>query len=314
MPPPSMRCLVTGGAGFIGSHICERLLRKGHSVRVLDDFSTGKRENLAALGPRIEILEGDLRNRKDLSRGLREIDWIFHQAALPSVQRSIEDPETTSAINAQGTLRLLEEAARAGAKRLVYASSSAVYGNLPGLPKRETDPLDPCSPYAESKLEGERHCLDFHKRGKIETVILRYFNIFGPRQDPKSPYAAVIPRFIQAIRQGTSPAIYGDGQQSRDFCYVENVAAANELAAVSPGAVGGCYNIACGQTISILDLLRTIEQLAGAKVPPRHEPSRPGEVRHSRASIETAQKDLGYRPEIDLREGLRRTLDYPGTP
>jgi UDP-N-acetylglucosamine/UDP-N-acetyl-alpha-D-glucosaminouronate 4-epimerase len=310
------RYLVTGGAGFIGSNLVEELLRRGESVVVLDDFSTGRRANLdTALRARPDaasapvVIEGDLRDRAAVKRAMDGVTHILHQAALPSVQRSVEDPMATHEVNVTGTLNLLVEAREAGARRFVYASSSSVYGDSAHLPKEETMVPAPLSPYAVSKLAGEYYCRVFHQLYGLETVSLRYFNIFGPRQDPHSQYAAVVPNFIKAATSGEPPTIFGDGLQSRDFTYIDNAVEANLKACDAPAsATGRAYNVACGTSATLLDLLRILERLTGAAIRPRHEAPRPGDVRHSRASIEAARTDLGYAPTVDLEEGLRRTV------
>jgi len=300
------RYLVTGGAGFIGSHLAEVLVKSGNRVRILDNFATGARANLAALAGGVEFLEGDLRDPATLEQAVRGVEVVFHQAALPSVARSLEDPVTTHAVNATGTLLLLQAARRAGVRRVVYASSSSVYGDSPTLPKREEMPTQPKSPYAVSKLAGEQYCQVFADALGLETVSLRYFNIFGPRQDPDSPYAAVIARFLAAIRRGERPVIYGDGQQSRDFTYVENVVRANLLAADAPGASGQAINVACGSRVTLLELVEHLNRLLGKRLEPAFAPPRAGDVRHSQADLTRAAALLGYRPTVDFPEGLAR--------
>jgi nucleoside-diphosphate-sugar epimerase len=312
------RYLVTGGAGFIGSNLVEALLRRGEAVVVLDDFSTGRRANLdqalrarPAGAPDPEILEGDLRDEALLRRAVRGVTHVLHQAALPSVQRSVEEPLLSHEVNATGTLRLLLAARDAGVARFVYASSSSVYGDTPDLPKREDMPAAPMSPYAASKLAGEHYCRMFTALYGLETVSLRYFNIFGPRQDPNSQYAAVIPNFVRAAIGGAAPTVYGDGLQSRDFTYVDNAVEANLLACEAPPAAAGrAYNIGCGDSATLLDLLRLLGAITGAPVAPAHAPPRPGDVRHSRAAIDAARAALGYAPSIGLEEGLRRTVAW----
>ena len=304
--------LVTGGAGFIGSHLVRFLLDRGGRVRVLDDFSTGKRENLAELGTKIEILEGSLSSDLDVDAAVRGVDFVFHEAAIPSVPRSVEFPLESHESNSTGTLRLLKSAAAASVRRLVYASSSSVYGANPSLPKVESMPTEPLSPYAVSKLSGEQYAVVFHRLYGLETVSLRYFNVFGPRQDPNSPYSGVVSRFIDAITSGTAPTIHGDGEQTRDFTYVENVARANFAAIERPEAAGSVYNIGCATRVSINDLWRVMAELSGSALEPHYAPARSGDVPHSLADIGRARKDLGYEPAVDLREGLRRTLSYYG--
>lgn len=310
------RYLVTGGAGFIGSNIVEELLRRGERVVVLDDLSTGRRQNLdAALrtrpagAPDPEIVEGDIRDRAIVRTAVRGVTHVLHQAALPSVQRSVEDPESSHAVNATGTLNLLVAARDAGVRRFVYASSSSVYGDSPELPKVESMTTSPLSPYAVSKLAGEHYCRSFHGLYGFETVSLRYFNIFGPRQDPTSQYAAVVPNFVKAATSGKPPTVFGDGQQSRDFTYIENAVDANLKACEAPGtACGRAYNIACGERVTLLQLLKILGRVTGAAIRPVHERPRPGDVRHSLADIQEARRHLGYEPRVSLEEGLRRTL------
>jgi UDP-glucose 4-epimerase len=299
--------LVTGGAGFIGSHLAEALVRSGHRVRILDNFATGARANLAAVAGAAELLEGDLRDPAIVERAVRGVEVIFHQAALASVARSLEDPATTHAVNTTGTLSLLLAARGAGVRRVVYASSSSVYGDSPTLPKREEMPTQPKSPYAISKLAGEQYCQVFAAALGLETVSLRYFNIFGPRQDPASPYAAVIPKFLAAMRRGERPVIFGDGKQSRDFTYVENAVRANLLAAAAPGASGEVINVACGARITLLELVDHLNRLLGTHLTPSFAPPRTGDVLHSQADLARAATLLGYRPTVDFTEGLART-------
>jgi UDP-glucose 4-epimerase len=305
-------CLVTGGGGFIGSHLVEALLAAGHSVRVLDNFSTGSRTNLAPLADRIELVVGDITDLPTVQQAVAGVEWVFHQAALASVPRSVADPLATHRVCVDGTLNVLLAARDTGVKRLVYAASSSAYGNSPRLPKRETDPTEPLSPYAVAKLAGENYCAAFSRVYGLETVRLRYFNVFGPRQSPDSPYAAVIPRFFRAMLAGQRPVLYGDGRQSRDFSYVENVVRANLLAAAAPGEIvaGQVYNIACGSRTSLLDLVAKINRLLGTRIRPIHEEPRPGDVRDSQADVSRAQAELGYQPAVDINEGLRRCLDF----
>ncbi len=304
--------LVTGGAGFIGSHLVRFLLDRGARVRVFDNFSTGKPENLSEVEGRIEILEGSLSFEKDVEAAVEGMDFVLHQAAIPSVPRSVEFPLESHESNATGTLRLLRCAAAAGVRRLVYASSSSVYGANPTLPKVESMPTEPLSPYAVSKLSGEQYAVVFHRLYGLETVSLRYFNVFGPRQDPNSPYSGVVSRFIDAIQSNTPPTIHGDGEQTRDFTYVENVARANFAATERPEAAGSVYNIGCATRVSVNELWRVMAELSGSEMEPRYAPSRSGDVPHSLADIGRARIDLAYEPSVDLREGLRRTLSYYG--
>ncbi len=307
--------LVTGGAGFIGSHLVETLLQRGESVRVLDDFSTGKADNLAPFSGRFEMLEGRIDDASLAERAVRGIDFVLHQAALGSVPRSVEDPAGSHAANLTGTLVLLDASRKVKVHRFVYASSSSVYGDTPELPKTESMVPAPLSPYAVTKLGGEHYCRVFHGIYGLQTVALRYFNVFGPRQRPDSQYAAVIPRFIAALKGGEAPVLYGDGRQSRDFTYVENVVQANLAACEAPArAAGEAFNIACGERFSLLDLLRELQALSGRSQPPRFEPSRQGDVRDSLADIRKAEEYLAYRPRISFREGLARTLLASGLP
>ena len=307
------RYLVTGGAGFIGSHLVRALLSKGEQVRVVDDFVTGRKENLATSGGGLELLEGRV-DDPDLAReAVQGVDFVLHQAALGSVPRSVEDPLSSHAANLTGTLVLLEAARRARVRRFVYASSSSVYGDTAELPKVESMPTVPLSPYAVTKLAGEHYCSVFHRLHGLETVALRYFNVFGPDQSAASQYAAVIPRFMEALKQEAAPVIYGDGKQSRDFTYIDNVVQANLLSChAPPAAAGEAFNIACGESYTLLDLVREMEAFSGRKVSPRFEPSRKGDVRDSLASIEKARRLLGYAPAISFPEGLRRTLQWAG--
>ena len=302
--------LVTGGAGFIGSHIVEELVRRRERVRVLDNFSTGRRENLAPFLEHVELVEGDLRDLSTVRRVAEGVDYILHQAALPSVPRSIADPLASNDSNVTGTLHLLIAARDAGVKRVVYASSSSVYGDNPTLPKREDMSPAPKSPYAVSKLAGEYYCRVFAQVYGLETVCLRYFNVFGPRQDPASQYAAVIPKFITALLRDEPPTIYGDGHQSRDFTYVSNVVRANLLAATAPDVSGRVFNVACGERYTVLDLVAVLTEILGTHITPVHTAPRPGDVRHSLADITAAREALGYRVEVNFHEGLRRTVAW----
>jgi UDP-glucose 4-epimerase len=302
--------LVTGGAGFIGSHLSERLVREGYRVRVLDNFSSGKIENLESVRDKVEVIRGDVRDIDLLREAMDSVEVVFHQAAIGSVPRSIADPLATHEANITGTLNVLMAARDVGVRRVVYASSSSVYGQSAQLPKREDMMPEPLSPYALSKLAGEYYCAIFHKIYGLESVSLRYFNIFGPRQDPASQYAAVIPRFIVALMGGQPPIIYGDGRQSRDFTYVENAVEANLLAAEARGVAGRAFNIACGSRYTLLELLDRLEEIIGCRLEPLHEAPRPGDIRHSQASIEAAQAALGYRVKVDFEQGLRRTVEW----
>jgi UDP-glucose 4-epimerase len=303
---------VTGGAGFIGSHLVDGLLQAGHSVRVLDNLSTGSLANLAQVQGRIDLIEGDITNLEAVRSAMRGVVWVFHEAALASVPRSVEDPATTNRTCVDGTINVLLAARDAKVQRVVYAASSSAYGASPSLPKRETDLPLPMSPYAVAKLAAEHYCAAFSEVYGLETVRLRYFNVFGPRQPPDSPYAAVIPRFLEAMMAGKSPVIYGDGLQSRDFTYVADIVQANFLAAKAPGVSGKVFNIACGRRSSLLELVEKINSLLGTKIKPVHEPARPGDVKHSQADITRAQAELGYAPKVEIEEGLRHCVDYFG--
>lgn len=301
---------VTGGAGFIGSHLAEELVRRGHRVRVLDNFLTGKRDNLETFGDKIELLEGDIRDLETCKKAVQGMDFVLHQAALPSIPRSIENPILTNEINVNGTLNILWAALGAKIKRLVYASSSSVYGNNTELPKREDMPCLPISPYGISKLVGEQYCQIFSRLYGLPTVRLRYFNVFGPRQDPLSQYAAVIPQFITWTIRGKPPTIFGDGEQSRDFTFVANVVEANILAAEASGVSGEVFNIACGQRITVNSLVVRIREALGSKVNPRYSDPRPGEILHSYADIAKAERLLNYRVSYPLVDGLQKTVAW----
>lgn len=302
--------LVTGGAGFIGSHIVRTLISRDKSVRVLDNFITGKRQNLDEVSSNIELVEGDIRSLDTCRQAARGVDCVLHQAALPSVQRSILDPAMTNAINITGTLNMLVAAQEAGVRRFVFASSSSVYGNDKGLPKREGSEGTPLSPYAVSKMAGEHYCRLFHFLHGLGTICLRYFNVFGPRQDPHSQYSAAIPLFVTKIMKGESPVVFGDGEQSRDFTYVDNVVAANILASEAPEVSGETVNIACGERLSVNSLLELINAALGTEVPAIHAASKPGDILHSIADISKARKILGYAPMVSHREGLERTIAW----
>jgi nucleoside-diphosphate-sugar epimerase len=302
--------LVTGGAGFIGSHIAEALVERGHAVRVLDSLLTGKRENLAPFAGRVEFIKGDIRDLDTCRRAVKGTDHVLHQAALPSVPRSVEDPLLTNAINVTGTLNLLLAARDARVRSFVLASSSSVYGDEPSLPKQEGKEGKPLSPYAISKLIGEKYCEVFHGLFGLKAVALRYFNVFGPRQDPHSPYAAVIPLFITKILKGERPVIYGDGEQSRDFTYVENVVAANLAASESDAAAGESINIACGEGMTVNGLLRAVNEVLGTKVEAVFEPARPGDVKHSTADVRKAKRLLDFEPGVTFIDGLKKTIAW----
>lgn len=301
--------LVTGGAGFIGSHLVTHLVERGESVRVLDDFSTGKRDNLAHVAGRYELIEGSCVDGATAARAVEGVDYVLHQAAIPSVPRSVEDPVGTDRVNTGGVVTMLEASRRAGVRRFVFAASSAAYGDTPTLPKTESMAPGPLSPYAVQKLAGEYYCYVFHATHDFPTVALRYFNVFGPRQDPKSEYAAVVPRFVTAALAGEPVTIFGDGEQSRDFTPVSNVVAANLLACTSERAVGRVMNVARGERLTLLQLVAHIGELVGHKVEVRHDPPRAGDVRHSLADIGLARDLLGYEPG-DLQSALAEVVDW----
>ena len=305
-----MKALVTGGGGFIGSNVVRALLERGDDVRVLDNFSTGSRANLAGLESDVELVEGDLRSYERVHAAVRAAEVVFHQGALPSVPRSVQDPLTTTAVNIEGTLNVLLAARDEGVRRIVNASSSSVYGNTGTLPRVETQAPDPISPYAVAKLAAERFCTSFSRVYGMEIVSLRYFNVFGPRQDPTSQYAAVVPRFIRAIADGEQVTIYGDGEQSRDFTFVDNVVAANLLAADAPGIGGEILNVATGASVTVNALADAISELLDKPVEKSHEPVREGDVLASWADVSEARRLLGYEPEVDFPDGLRRAADY----
>lgn len=301
--------LVTGGAGFIGSHIAEELLKRGENVRIFDNLATGREINLAVLHGQTQFIRGDLRDMDTVRAAMQGIEVVFHQGALASVPRSIADPVGSLETNINGTHTVLLAARDAGVRRVVYASSSSVYGNTPTLPKREDMPTHPMSPYAVQKLTGELLCDVFTRIYGLETVALRYFNVFGPRQDPASEYAAVIPRFLTALLEQRRPIVFGDGEQTRDFTYVANVVQANLLAAFSPDAVGYAMNIGCGEQVSLNSLLQMAGELLGVPVHAEYREPRPGDVRDSLADISLARRLLGYNPTVSFREGLARTLE-----
>ena len=302
--------LVTGGAGFIGSHIAEALVTRGDRVRVLDNLSTGHLENLKHLEGKVELVEGDIIDPATASRAMKDVDCVFHNAALASVPRSVEKPLDTNAACVTGTLNLLDVARRSGVRRLVYAASSSAYGDQPTSSKRETDLPAPISPYGAAKLAGELYCQAFSATFGFETVAIRYFNVFGPRQDPGSQYSAVIPLFITAMLAGKQPVIYGDGHQSRDFTYVANVVQGNLLAADAKDVSGRTFNVANGRQTSLLELIAVLNKLLGTSVNPVHAEPRVGDVRESLADISQARRLLKYEPGVDFEEGLRRSIDY----
>jgi len=304
--------LVTGGAGFIGSNIVKILLGRGAKIRVLDNFSTGNRKNIAPFkkNKNFELIEGDLRNYPTVRQVVNGIDFILHQGALPSVSRSIDDPVTTNNVNIQGTLNVLEAAKEFGVKRIIYASSSSIYGNNKTLPKTEDMPVNPLSPYALSKYVGERYCQLYYQIYGLETVCLRYFNVFGPNQNPNSRYSAAIPKFISLMKRNKSPIIYGDGLQSRDFTYVENIVEANILACESDKAAGEVFNIACGKSYNLLEIIEILNKILDKNIEPEFFNPRPGEVKHSLALIKKAKIKLGYQPKIDFLMGLEKLVKF----
>jgi len=305
--------LVTGGAGFIGSHLVERLLADGARVRVLDNFSTGTRANLPfarAAGRRLEVIRGDIRNRAVVERAARGVRVIFHQAAMRSVPRSVKDPLGANENNVTGTLNVLEAARRGRVARVVYASSSSVYGDRPDLPKREEQPAAPISPYAVSKAAGEQYAVVWTRLYGVETIGLRYFNVFGPRQDPKSEYAAVIPRFILWGLRGKPLVVHGDGAQSRDFTYIDNVVEANLLAARAASVGGEVFNVGCGDRVSLLEIITKLEAILGRRLRRKHGPPRPGDVPHTLADVSKGKRLLGYSPLVSFDDGLQRTVEY----
>lgn len=305
-----MKYLITGGAGFIGSNIAEELLNRGHQVRILDNFSTGRRENISEFLEEIELIEGDLRNYHNVREAADGMDFVLHQGALPSVPRSVSDPISTNEVNVTGTLNVLYAAKDARVKRVVFASSSSVYGNSPTLPKQEDMPAEPLSPYAVSKLAGEKYCRVFAGIYGLHTVALRYFNVFGPRQNPDSQYSAVIPRFIKAILHDESPVIYGDGEQSRDFTYITNTIEANILATEADCPPGIFMNCAVHQRTSLNELVEAINRILGKNIKAIYTEPRAGDVKHSFADIERLKQALGFEPPVLFEEGLRRTIGW----
>jgi len=302
--------LVTGGAGFIGSHIAEALVKRGDRVRVLDSLITGRRENLSSFAGSIEFIEGDIRDYATTLRAAEGASVIFHQAAVPSVPRSVAEPVLNHDINVNGTFNVLMAAREAGSRRVVYAASSSAYGDTETLPKHEEMSPSPLSPYAAAKLFGEYYCRVFSQVYNLETVSLRYFNVFGPRQDPSSPYSGVISKFITTLLDGEAPVIYGDGEQSRDFTYVENVVEANLRAAESAEAIGQVVNLGIGERVTINQLLTELQEIIGTNLTACYKETRAGDVRHSLATISRAGDLIGYRPSVGLAEGLRRTVTW----
>lgn len=309
-----MRALITGGAGFIGSHIAELLLQKGHEVVVIDNLFSGHRENLSPIAHQIQFVEGDIRDYSLLEKLCYDCQWIFHEAAVVSVPYSVEHPQETHDVNIQGTLNVLQAARAQKVKRVVFASSAAIYGESPELPKVETMAPAPIAPYGVEKITGEYYLSIFNKLYGVETVALRYFNVFGPRQDPRSPYSGVISIFMDKLLKQQSPTIFGDGEQYRDFVYVANVAQANLLAAEAPQAAGRCYNIGCGRQTSLNELLRILGRLSQQDIHPHYDAPRAGDIRESLADIHLAQEELGHRPHVGVEEGLRYLLEYEQRP
>ena len=302
--------LVTGGAGFIGSNICKKLISQGCSVRVVDNLLTGKKSNLADVIDRIEFIEADMGDSQVARRAMKDIDVVLHEGALPSVPLSVDDPAATHRHCVDATFTLLLAARDAGVKRFVYAASSSAYGDTPTLPKVETMPPSPLSPYAAAKLVGEYYCSVFYEVFGLETISLRYFNVFGPNQDPTSQYAAAIPAFVTAILKDEPPTIYGDGEQSRDFTYIDNVVEANLLAARAKQTRGEVINIACGQAVTVNAIIDMINQMVGKKVKPKYTDPRPGDVKHSLADITAAEDLIGFKPTVPFREGLQLAIDW----
>jgi UDP-glucose 4-epimerase len=307
----SVLYLITGGAGFIGSNLAEALVRDGQRVRVFDDFSSGSLANLAAVRDRVEIVEGDLRDYAAVRRAMQGVTYVAHQGALRSVERSVDDPLSSDEVNTHGTLHVLMAARDTpGVRRVAYASSSSVYGENPTLPKVEDQTPAPVSPYAVSKLAAEQYCRVFSKLYGVEAVSLRYFTVFGPKQSPQSKYAAVIPLFMAAALQGTPLEIHGDGEQSRDFTYIDNVVQANRLALTTPGVGGEVFNVACNERHSLLDIVTSLERLLGRPLTRQHVAPRRGDVRHTQASIERIQRQLNFRPSVGFEDGMRRTWEW----
>lgn len=302
--------LVTGGGGFIGSHIVRALLDRGDEVRVIDDFSTGRRKNIAGIIEDIELIEQSIVDFEAIEPAFEGVDYVLHQAAIPSVPRSVEDPVSSHEANCTGTLNVMRAARDAGCERLVQASSSSVYGTSPELPKVETMRPKPISPYAATKLTQEAYADAFHGSFDLETVSLRYFNVFGPRQDPTSQYAAVIPIFCNRMLKGKKPVVFGDGEQTRDFTYVQNVVQANIKAALATEGAGEAFNIACGQRVSLNELLDMLREMIGTDIEAIYDDPRVGDVKHSLADISAAQVAFGYEPEVSFEEGLQRTVDF----
>lgn len=306
-----MRFLITGGAGFIGSNIARQLVEQGEEVRILDNLASGHLENIAPLGDHVEFINGDIRDYWTASQAVKGVDYVLHQAALASVPRSVANPLTSNAVNIDGTLNMLEVSKRAGVKKFVLASSSSIYGESEELPKHEGMTPSPLSPYAINKLTGEYYLKVYWELYRFPTVSLRYFNIFGPRQDPNSEYSAVIPLFIKALKAGTQPTVFGDGEQSRDFTFVENCVQANILAATNEKMVGDSFNVGCGGQFTLNDLLARLGRIMGVDCKPKYVDPRAGDIRHSFAAVDKL-RGFGYDPTVDFEEGLKRTVEFFG--
>src|SRR5580704_9534634 len=304
--------LITGVGGFIGSSLAHALLARGEQVRGVDNFSTGKRENVSGIAARIDLREADILDLEAMHKACAGVDYVLHQAAIPSVPKSVLDPLGSNRANADGTVNVLVAARDAKVKRVVYAASSSVYGDTPTLPKHEAMKPDPISPYAVAKLASEHYMISFYRCYQLETVALRYFNIFGPRQDPSSPYSGVLAKFITAMLRGEQPVIYGDGEQSRDFTYIDNAVEANLLACKAPAAqaAGQVFNVATGRRITLNETVKALQKLTGYTGQPKYGPERGGDIKHSLADISKAEGALGYRPAVDFEEGLRRTVEW----
>lgn len=305
-----MNYLITGGAGFIGSNIAHTLLERGDSVRILDNFSSGRKANIESIQDKIEVVEGDIRDIWTVVEAIKDIDYVFHHAAMPSVIKTVQNPLTAHAINATGTLNVLEAARQAKVRRVVFACSSAIYGDSEVLPKIETMKPEPMSPYAIHKLSGEQYCQIYTNLYGLETVSLRYFNVFGPRQDPTSQYSAVIPLFIKAVLKDKPPTIFGDGEQTRDFIYIDNVVSANLKACTAPNAAGCCFNIGCGIRLTLNETLGIISEIIGKDIKANYVDARPGDIRHSGSDISAAQETLGYTVDFDFKAGLKETINW----
>ncbi|MFW6456824.1 MAG: SDR family oxidoreductase [Planctomycetota bacterium] len=303
-------CVVTGGAGFIGSHLVKHLVQDAGEIRVIDDLSTGTVENLNPVMDDIDFFNGSICDASLMTRVCEGASHVFHQAALASVQRSVQNPVATNRVNVEGTLEVLSAAQQNGVERVIYASSSSVYGDSPTLPKSESMAINPKSPYASSKAAGEFYCQNYGDLFELETVSLRYFNVFGPHQDPQSQYAAVIPLFVTSLLNNEPPTIFGDGEQSRDFTFIDDVVRANLLAATSPKAAGKTFNVACGQRYTLNELIDLLTDITHSDIPPTYTDERPGDVRHSQADISRARNILGYSPSVTFEEGLKRTVEY----